>query len=275
MSTQPPGFGPVFDATRQHFLRWTPPLWGPLGAATTEISAPRPGERVLDVCCGAGSSALTAAVKVGPAGAVDGIDLSTELLDHARTVAAQEGLTSARFIEADVCQYAAYRTADEPYDVVQSVFGVFFLQPDMNGAVSRLLGLLRPGGRFAATVWAEGSIDEVGGAIFDAVRELRPNLPTSSPVSESAKSLNTEEKLRAWLGVLGLTDVEVTKIPLRVPLPAEEAWSFVLGTGLHALVIDLDEGERERVHTRYLEFLVARGITEVRADALVGLGRRA
>ncbi|WP_168200545.1 class I SAM-dependent methyltransferase [Allokutzneria sp. NRRL B-24872] len=270
MSTQPAGFGPVFDATRQHFLRWTPPLWGPLGAATTEVSAPRVGERVLDVCCGAGSSALTAAVRVGPTGAVDGVDLSTELLDHARTVAARQGLANARFIEADITEYSAER----PYDVVQSVFGVFFLQPDMNGAATRLLDLLRPGGRFAATVWAEGSIDEVGAAIFDAVRELRPNLPTSSPVTESAKSLDTEEKLHAWLTQLGLEDVEVTEIPLRVPLPTEEAWSFVLGTGLHALIISLDEDERERVRTRYLEFLVERGITEVRADALVGLGLR-
>ncbi|MCP3803593.1 methyltransferase domain-containing protein [Allokutzneria sp. A3M-2-11 16] len=271
MSTQPAGFGPVFDATRRHFVHWTPPLWGPLGAATTEVSAPLPGERVLDVCCGAGSSALPAAAKVGPTGAVVGVDLSTSLLDHARTVAAEQGLANVEFVEADITQYSA----DEPYDVVQSVFGVFFLQPDMNGAVARLLELLRPGGRFAATVWARDSVAAVGGAIFDAVRELRPNLPTTSPVTESAKGLDTESKLRSWLESFGLTDVEVTEIPLRVPLPAEEAWSFVLGTGLHALILGLSDDERERARARYLEFLAERGITEVKADALVGLGRRA
>ncbi|SDM18503.1 Methyltransferase domain-containing protein [Allokutzneria albata] len=270
VSTQPSGFGPVFDATRPHFVRWTPSLWGPLGTATTDFSDPRPGERLLDVCCGAGSSALPAAVRVGPTGKVVGVDLAAALLDHARTVAAEQGLTNIEFVEADVTQFS-----DEPFDVVQSVFGVFFLQPDMNRAVSRLLDLLRPGGRFAATVWAQDSIAEVAGAIFDAVRELRPDMPATSPTTESAKGLDNEEKLRAWLESLGLNDIEVREIPLRVPLPTEDAWSFVLGTGLYARILGLSDDERERTRTRYLELLAERGITEVKADALVGMGRRA
>ncbi|MFB9903370.1 class I SAM-dependent methyltransferase [Allokutzneria oryzae] len=271
MTKQPTGPGPVFDAAQRYFVQWSPLLWEPVGAATTEASAPRPGERVLDVCCGGGASALPAAVKVGPSGSVDGVDISSALLAHGRTVAAQQGLTNIRFIEADVTRY----TAEQPYDVVQCAFGVFFLLPDVNGAVARLIELLRPGGRFGATVWARDSTTGVSSAAFDAVRELRPDLPRTSPVWEFARGLDTSEKLEGWLYLLGLKDIEVTKIPLRVPLTPELAWSFVLGTGMRGLISDLSADEVTRTHDRFQELLVERGITELNADSLVGVGRRA
>src|SRR6186997_3243729 len=48
------------------------------------MGALRPGERVVDVGCGAGLDSLIAARMVGPQGAVVGVDMTPQMLDRAR-----------------------------------------------------------------------------------------------------------------------------------------------------------------------------------------------
>ncbi|MFE2448403.1 hypothetical protein ACFXDF_41325, partial [Streptomyces sp. NPDC059426] len=68
--------GALFSQTRREFASWYSRLWGPLGALATGVSRPRPGERVLDACCGSGASALPAAR-----------DVVAALQDDARVIA--------------------------------------------------------------------------------------------------------------------------------------------------------------------------------------------
>ena len=55
-------------------------FWDYFGRRTIELASLPSGSRVLDVCCGAGASALQAAEAVGQRGAVIGVDLAKELL---------------------------------------------------------------------------------------------------------------------------------------------------------------------------------------------------
>src|SRR5437763_680430 len=75
--------------------------WDYFGGRTVARLALRGGECVLDVCCGAGASALPAARAVGPAGRVIGIDLAETSLKLARGRVANEGLTNVEFRHAD------------------------------------------------------------------------------------------------------------------------------------------------------------------------------
>src|SRR5437870_11864049 len=50
-----------------------------------------PGERVLDIGCGAGTDSLVAAQMVGDDGYVTGIDMTPEMLAKARSAAAELG----------------------------------------------------------------------------------------------------------------------------------------------------------------------------------------
>jgi arsenite methyltransferase len=102
-----------------------------------------PGERVLDLGCGAGTDSLVAAQMVGDAGSVVGIDMTPEMLAKARRAAAELGVHDVEFVEAE----AELLPFDaESFDVVVSN-GVIDLIPDKDAVFAELFRVLRPGGR--------------------------------------------------------------------------------------------------------------------------------
>jgi ubiquinone/menaquinone biosynthesis C-methylase UbiE len=77
-------------------------FWDYFGRRTIELASLPVGSRVLDVCCGAGASALPAAEAVGPTGNVIGVDLANQLLESARTKAIQRSLGNIEFEVGDM-----------------------------------------------------------------------------------------------------------------------------------------------------------------------------
>lgn len=103
----------------------------------------RPGERVVDVGCGAGIDSLIAAKKVGPGGVVVGVDMTPAMLEKARWAADEAGLENVEFREG----YAeALPVPDGWADVVISN-GVLNLMPDKDAALEEMSRVLKPGGR--------------------------------------------------------------------------------------------------------------------------------
>jgi SAM-dependent methyltransferase len=123
----------------------------PFARAVLDAAALTPGERVLDVGCGCGSTTLQAAALVGAGGRVTGIDLSVPMLERAAERARDRGMDLARFelINADAGRHR-FATA---FDVVLSRFGVMFF--DHPAAALNHLGAaaLRPDGRLAFICW--------------------------------------------------------------------------------------------------------------------------
>jgi len=126
--------------------------FAPLEALTTvaaghlvNFSKLRPGDRVLDVACGTGVVAVTAA----RSGArVKGLDLSPVLLERARFNASLANV-EVPFLEGDV-ETLPYE--DGEFDVVVSQFGHMFApRPDV--AIREMLRVLRPGGILAFSTW--------------------------------------------------------------------------------------------------------------------------
>ena len=95
----------------------------------------RPGDRVLDACCGTGDLAKAAA-RVG--GVVTGVDFSPRMLDRAR-----RKLPSATWVEGDVLALP-YR--DGVFDVVTIGFGIRNVA-DLEGALRETRRVLAGGGR--------------------------------------------------------------------------------------------------------------------------------
>jgi SAM-dependent methyltransferase len=59
----------------------------------------RPGMRILDLACGAGSQTIHAAIRVGLDGMVVASDISPTMLEHLRRNAAQAGLQNIETLE--------------------------------------------------------------------------------------------------------------------------------------------------------------------------------
>src|SRR5437868_2385215 len=89
----------------------------PLGLRAMDALAPRAGETVVDIGCGAGQTVLQLAERVGPRGRVVGVDIAPRLLDVARERAS--GLEHVSFIEADAARL------DLPARSVDAVFSRF------------------------------------------------------------------------------------------------------------------------------------------------------
>jgi arsenite methyltransferase len=103
----------------------------------------QPGEIVLDLGCGAGTDLLIAAQMTGAQGGAIGIDMTTSMLDRARTSAHALGLTNLELHESLIEKLPL---AAESVDVVISN-GVIDLVPDKEAVFAEIDRVLRPGGR--------------------------------------------------------------------------------------------------------------------------------
>ena len=117
-----------------------------------------PGERVLDLGCGAGTDSFVAAQMVGQSGRVTGIDMTPEMLAEARASAAEMG-ANVEFVEGEVERLPF---ADESFDVVISN-GVIDLVPDKDAVFGEISRVLAPGGRIQiADVTIQNPVSEEG-----------------------------------------------------------------------------------------------------------------
>jgi ubiquinone/menaquinone biosynthesis C-methylase UbiE len=172
-----------------------------------QATAPRSGERVLELAAGPGGPAFAAAALVGPRGEVVQSDVSHEMVAIAAARATALGLANVRSRVLDL-EYL-----DEPdasFDVVLCREGLM-LVPDPDRAARELRRVLRPGGRFALTVWGPRARNPWLGVVFDAV-SAELGVPTPPPGVPNPFSLDDADRLAAVLSAAGLADVEVREL---------------------------------------------------------------
>ena len=104
---------------------------------------PNPGEKVVDLGSGGGMDSLLAALWVGTAGRVIGVDMTPEMVERSRSIAEKMGLKNVEFREGLIEDLPV---EDGWADVVISN-GVINLCPDKIGVCRQIFRVLKPGGR--------------------------------------------------------------------------------------------------------------------------------
>lgn len=188
-------------------------LVAPFGAAALERAAPQPGEHVIDIGCGCGTTTIELVRRVAPGGTVLGIDVSRPMLEVARSRAV--GLAPAPlFREAD----AADAELPAGQDLLFSRFGVMFFA-DPVPALRHLRGALRPGGRFVFVCWRPPRDNGWAMAPLAAARQALGVTPVKAdPHAPGPFAFADEARLRGLLDGAGFTAVDVQRVDAQVPV---------------------------------------------------------
>lgn len=180
-------------------------MLAPLTQPAFEALALAPGESVLDIGCGAGATALTAAQVVGATGHVVGVDISQPLLALARERAAAAEVR-IDFIEADA---GAAPIAGEPFDAAFSRFGVMFFD-DPPAAFAKVRARLKPGGRMVFVCWRAFSENGWSYAPLKALEPiLRAPVALPDPDAPGPFALANAGKIETLLAASGWRGVSI------------------------------------------------------------------
>ncbi|NIM29387.1 MAG: methyltransferase domain-containing protein [Gammaproteobacteria bacterium] len=189
----------------------------------------REGDKVVDVGCGFGDTAILLAKRVGPSGSVLGIDCCEAFLEFARADAAAAGVTNVTFVEGDVQGYPF----DSTYDFCFARFGTQFFENPVAGLRS-MRNSLRPGGIMTMIVWR--TIDDnpwLGMPREIILRHLPPPGEDARTCGPGPFSMADEQMVTKQLEIAGYDEIEFERIdaPLMVGNTVEDAIGFQLALG--------------------------------------------
>ncbi|MFE4249800.1 class I SAM-dependent methyltransferase [Streptomyces sp. NPDC056910] len=217
-----------------------------------DAAAVRPGERVLDVGCGAGTTTRLAARRAGPGGRALGVDLSGPMLARAEETARREGAVDVSFEQGDAQIHPFLAGA---FDIAISRFGVMFFA-DPVAAFVNIRRAVRPGGRLAFICAAEPERNDW----LRAVAGLRGILPVDGFATPDERdtsrspgmfSLADPDATREVLSGAGFAGVEVRRVEGYGlwGRDAGDAAAFLLGSGPGRHLTEQVDGEaRELAH---------------------------
>lgn len=207
------------------------------------------GDKVLDVGCGFGDTAIKLARIVGDEGSVVGIDCCDAFLDFARQDAAALGIKNVRFERGD----AEIALPKNEYDFVFARFGtMFFSNPVV--AMRNMRLALKPGGRMAHIVWRQPSDNPWLSMAKEVVLQFLP------PPGEDAQtcgpgpfSMANEEMVRGMMKSAGYENIEFLRVDAQVLVgnSVSDAIDFQLALGPAGEVFreagDLAESRRPEI----------------------------
>ncbi|MCC6614975.1 MAG: methyltransferase domain-containing protein [Anaerolineae bacterium] len=192
-----------------------PALFQEWAARVADAAQIQPGQRVLDIACGTGILARSAAERVGLRGSVVGLDVNDGML----AVAAAK----ASHIEWRKGRAEALPFDDGAFDAVVSQFGLMFFD-DREQAIREMLRALRPGGHLAVAVW--GALDQTPG--YAAMVRLLARLFGEEAANgiRAPYNLGDVSTLHKLFGAAGAPDVQITTVKGTARFPSIESWVY-------------------------------------------------
>jgi len=189
----------------------------------------REGDRVLDVGCGFGDTAIKLARLVGPRGEVVGLDCCDAFLDFARDDAKAKGVPNISFMRGD----AEITLPSEGFDFVFARFGTMFFANPVAG-LRNMRKALRPGGKMVHIVWRGRADNPWLSMAKDVVLEFLPQ-PGADALTcgPGPFSMASEDMVRGMMKAAGYTDIGFRRVDAQVMVgnDVSDAIAFQLALG--------------------------------------------
>lgn len=239
-------------------------IFSAVDEALIEKSAPRPGERVLDIGCGTGATSRAFSLMLAPGGEISAVDISKPLIEQAKVHSIKTPIKS-RYYLADA---QTGNVPGAPFDLVISRFGSMFFA-DPVAAFGNIRRHMRPGGRLVLAAWAKAKGNPWFEAPRDAAIERLGPMDVSDPNAPGPLGFQNVDHVTEILGMAGFQDIigETTKVVLLHPGPTEHVAALASNIGPAARVLkkyngtDDDINEiRQKVHERFRDFEADRGV---------------
>ena len=223
-----------------------PAVFGAWAPILVELAQPRPGDRVVDVACGTGIVARIAAARVGPTGAVVGIDLNPGMLSVARAVVSTDARPSGP-LQWQEASAEKLPFPDGSFDVVYCQLGLQFFA-DRAAALREMHRVLGAEGRLALMVW-RGIHESPGFAVL--AEALERHVGQAAAIMRAPFGLSNADELEALIRAAGFQDVAIHRRNGTVRFPSVErfVWSYVAGSPLAGPVSQAGDAARESLIT--------------------------
>jgi len=189
----------------------------------------REGDRVLDVGCGFGDTAIKLAHLVGPAGEVVGVDCCDAFLEIARNEIDASGLKTIRLMRGD----AEIALPANQFDFVFARFGTMFFANPVAG-LRNMRRALKPGGRMVHIVWRNRADNPWLSMAKDIVLGFLPEPGADAQTCGPGPfSMSNEETVRAMMKAAGYDQIEFRRVdaPVLVGRDVADAIAFQLAIG--------------------------------------------
>ena len=256
MADNKSGLRNTWEAAAPGWAKWEHVFATSLSGATAtliDMASIRPGMRVLDLACGAGSQSIQAAERVGPNGKVVASDISGSMLEYVRRNAAHAGLQNIETLE---CAADELDETQPPFDASICRLGLM-LFPSPAKALKRVQRVLKPGARFAALVFTTPANNPfMAQPMAILLRHAGKSPP--APGQPGIFALGGDGVLVRLMQDSGFGDVKTTNVRALLGLPsASDALQLMqeAAGAYRAVVADLSDAERSKAWGEVYECL--------------------
>jgi SAM-dependent methyltransferase len=188
-------------------------MLAPFNDALIDRLDPQPGEQVLDVGCGFGSTAIAVASR---GASVHGLDISPPMIERARARAAAAG-AAITFAVGD----AQEDDLGGPYDAITSRFGVMFFADPVR-AFANFARATRAGGRLSFVCWQPLDRNPWMNAASNVIRSLIEDPPPPSPNGAGPFAFGDTAFVQRVLADAGWSAIEITPLETSIRMGGED-----------------------------------------------------
>lgn len=227
-------------------------MMAPLTAVALDAVNAKPGDRIIDIGCGCGTTSLS----LGASGAeVWGVDISTAMIDRAKEKDNAAG--NVAFAVADAASHAY--TAD--YSLAFSRFGVMFFADPVK-AFANIRSALVPGGRLVFLCWQLPAANPWLSIAGAALQPFQPgDAPPPDPEAPGPFRFGVPEYTQDILASAGFTNIKLQAVVKDLYLgdTVDEVMRFQSNIGpLSGLLETLDESRHEAAITAVRDAFAAK-----------------